>query len=37
MAWVVLTCLGLLLGIGMSWAHIRARISGQSSVDRVDQ
>ena len=27
----------LLLGIGMSWAHIRARISGQSSVDRVDQ
>ena len=36
-AWVVLTCLGLLLGIGMSWAHIRARISGQASVDRVDQ
>jgi hypothetical protein len=37
MAWVVLTCLGLLLGIGMSWAHTRARISGQASVDRVDQ
>jgi Family of unknown function (DUF6524) len=37
MAWVVLTCLGLLLGFGMSWAHIRARISGQASVDRVDQ
>lgn len=36
MAWVVLTCLGLLLGIGLSWAHIRARISGQASVDRVD-
>lgn len=36
MAWVVLTALGLLLGIGMSWAHIRARISGQASVDRVD-
>ena len=36
MAWVALTCLGLLLGIGMSWAHIRARITGQSSVDRVD-
>jgi hypothetical protein len=36
MAWVVLTCLGLLLGIGMSWAHIRARLSGQASVDRVD-
>jgi hypothetical protein len=36
MSWVVLTCLGLLLGVGMSWAHIRARITGQSSVDRVD-
>jgi nucleoside recognition membrane protein YjiH len=37
MAWVVLLCLGLLLGFGMSWAHIRSRISGQASVDRVDQ
>lgn len=37
MAWVVLTALGLLLGFGMSWAHIRARLSGQASVDRVDQ
>lgn len=36
MAWVLLTCLGLLLGVGLSWAHIRARISGQASVDRVD-
>jgi hypothetical protein len=29
-------CLGPLPGIGMSWAHIRARIAGQASVDRVD-
>ena len=36
MGWVILTCLGLLLGFGMSWAHIRARLSGQASVDRVD-
>ena len=36
MAWAVLTCLALLLGIGMSWAHIRARVSGQASVDRID-
>jgi hypothetical protein len=36
MAWVVLTCLGLLLGIGMSWAHLRNKWSGQASVDRVD-
>jgi hypothetical protein len=35
-AWVVLCILGLVLGIGMSWAHIRRAISGQSSVDRVD-
>jgi hypothetical protein len=36
LAWIVLTMLGLLLGIGMSWAHLRQRISGQASVDRVD-
>jgi hypothetical protein len=36
MAWIVLAMLGLVLGIGMSWAHIRQRISGQASVDRVD-
>jgi hypothetical protein len=32
-AWVVLCVPGLVLGIGMSWAHIRREISGQSSVD----
>jgi hypothetical protein len=37
MAWVVLVILGLVLGIGMSWSHIRRRLSGQASVDRVDQ
>jgi hypothetical protein len=36
MAWIVLTILGLVLGFGMSWAHIRRRVSGQASVDRVD-
>jgi hypothetical protein len=36
LAWTVLAMLGLVLGIGMSWAHIRQRISGQASVDRVD-
>jgi hypothetical protein len=35
-AWVVLGVLGVLLGVGMSWSHIRRRISGQTSVDRVD-
>jgi hypothetical protein len=37
MAWVVLVVLGLVLGIGLSWSHIRRQLSGQSSVDRVDQ
>lgn len=37
MAWVVLLILGFVLGVGMSWSHIRRRISGQASVDRVDQ
>ncbi len=36
MAWVVLALLGVTLGLGMSWAHIRRRASGQASVDRVD-
>ena len=36
MSWIVLTMLGFVLSIGMSWAHIRQRISGQASVDRVD-
>jgi hypothetical protein len=35
MAWIVL--LVLVLGVGMSWSHIRKRLSGQASVDRVDQ
>ena len=35
-AWVVLGVLGVVLGVGMSWSHIRRRISGQASVDRVD-
>jgi Family of unknown function (DUF6524) len=36
MSWVVLALLGVTLGLGMSWAHIRRRASGQASVDRVD-
>ena len=36
MAWVVLLVVGLVLGIGMSWSHVRRRLSGQAAVDRVD-
>jgi hypothetical protein len=34
--WIALAILGLVLGIGMSWALIRQKASGQASVDRVD-
>jgi ABC-type sulfate transport system permease component len=36
MAWVVLLILGVVLGVGMSWSHVRRRLTGQASVDRVD-
>jgi len=36
MAWVVLIVVGLVLGVGMSWSHVRRRLSGQAAVDRVD-
>ncbi len=37
MAWIVLSLLGVILGVGMAWSHIRRRISGQASVDPVDK
>jgi len=34
--WVTLACLALLLAVGMSWAFIWRRITGQYEVDEVD-
>lgn len=34
--WVVLIILSLILATGMSWSHIRRRMSGQYDVDDVD-
>jgi hypothetical protein len=34
--WIVLLILSLLLAVGMSWGHIRRRLSGQVSVDDVE-
>jgi hypothetical protein len=34
-AWLVLGMLGIVLGFGMSWSHIRRQLSGQASVDEV--
>ena len=35
-AWVVLVVIAALLAIGMSWSHIRRRMSGQVDADDVD-
>jgi hypothetical protein len=35
-AWVVLVILSLILAVGMSWSHIRRRMSGQFDVDEKD-
>jgi hypothetical protein len=36
MIWVALIALGFILGAGMSWSIIRQRLTGQASVDQVD-
>jgi len=36
MTWVVLVALGIILGIGMSWAIIRRELTGQASVDEIE-
>lgn len=36
MSWVVLVALGLILGVGMSWAIVRQKLTGQASVDEID-
>jgi hypothetical protein len=35
-AWVVLVILSLILAVGMSWSHIRRRMTGQFDVDDMD-
>ena len=34
-AWISLVCVALLLAIGMSWSHIRRRLTGQYDVDEL--
>lgn len=34
--WAALTGLGVVLGIGLSWSHVRRALSGQADVDDVD-
>lgn len=35
--WVLLFAFATILGIGISWSHIRRRISGQLDIDDVDE
>lgn len=37
MTYLVLFLLGAILATGMSWSHIRRRMSGQLDVDEVDE
>ena len=34
--WIALVALATVLGIGLSWSHVRRRLSGQSDMDDVD-
>jgi hypothetical protein len=34
--WIVLVCVSLVLAIGLSWAHVWRRLTGQVSVDEVN-
>jgi hypothetical protein len=37
MAWVVLFVSSAILAVGISWSHIRRRLTGQADVDEVEQ
>lgn len=34
--WIVMAILSLILAMGMSWSHIRRRMTGQVDVDHID-
>nr|PZN82672.1 MAG: hypothetical protein DIU57_11215 [Pseudomonadota bacterium] len=35
--WIALICLSALMAIGLSWSHVRRRLTGQFDVDDVDR
>jgi len=37
MSWVILILISLVLAVGISWSHIRRKISGQVDADDVDE
>lgn len=36
LSWVIIIALSTLLAVGMSWSHVRRRMSGQLDVDETD-
>jgi hypothetical protein len=36
LTWVALVLLSLILAVGMSWSHVRRRLTGQFDVDEID-
>ncbi len=36
LSWIVLILFSAILAVGMSWAHLRTRWSGQATVDDID-
>ena len=37
MVWLALVALSLVLGIGLSWSHVRRQLSGQYDIDDVEE
>ena len=37
MTWILLFAFATILAVGISWSHIRRRISGQADIDDVDE
>lgn len=37
MSWIILVLLAVILAVGMSWSHLRRRMSGQVDMDEVDE
>lgn len=35
--WIILVVVATIMGIGVSWSHVRRRISGQADVDDVEE
>lgn len=35
--WIILVVVATIMGVGVSWSHVRRRISGQADVDDVEE